>query len=110
LSFLTIVPQHNATEGDMAKAKAKAKKATKTKSSGKAKSVRVVAKRATESKLTRAKMTSEVVSWDQFVEKVRNIHPRAARRLIKISKKLGDFKTVKVTLSPAGMLGGPAPK
>jgi hypothetical protein len=71
LNFLTIVPQHNATEGDRAKAKAKAKKATKTKSSGKAKSVRVVAKRATESKLTRAKMTSEVVSWDQFVEKVR---------------------------------------
>ena len=88
----------------------KAKKATKTKSSGKAKSVRVVAKRATDSKPMRAKMTSEVVSWDQFVEKVRNTHPRAARRLVRISKKLGDFKTVKVTLSPAGMLDGPTPK
>jgi hypothetical protein len=72
--------------------------------------VRVVAKRATESKPTRAKMTSAVISWDHFVEKVRNTHPRAARRLVRISKKLGDFKTVKVTLSPAGMLDGPAPK
>jgi hypothetical protein len=91
---------------------AKAKKAakSKTQSSGKAKSVRVVAKRATESKPTRAKITSVVISWDQFVEKVRNMHPRSARRLVRIGKKLGDFKTVKVTLSPAGMLDGPAPK
>jgi hypothetical protein len=110
LDFLTIVPQHNATEGDMAKAKAKAKKATKTKSSGKAKRVRVVAKRVTGSKPVRTKVTSAVISWDQFVEKVRNMHPRCARRLVRISKKLGDFKTVKVTLSPAGMLDGTAPK
>ena len=87
---------------------AKAKKATKSR--GKANSVRAVTKRATDSKVMQAKMTSEVVSWDQFVEKVRNTHPRAARRLVRISKKLGDFKTVKVTLSPAGMLDGSAPK
>jgi hypothetical protein len=94
----------------VAKTKKAAKSKTKTKSSGKAKSVRVVAKRATGSKLTRAKMTTAVISWDQFVEKVRNMHPRSARRLARMSKKLGDFKTVKVTLSPAGMLDGPPPK